>query len=50
MGDLTITFICPNGKSILVHQQGGNGTFLGQPIDNDLDLTPGIGTTISGHL
>ncbi|MAU77006.1 MAG: hypothetical protein CL831_09115 [Crocinitomicaceae bacterium] len=43
MGDLTITFICPNGQSIQVHQQGGNGTFLGVPVDNDADLTPGTG-------
>ena len=27
MGDITITFICPNGQSILVHQQGGAGTY-----------------------
>ena len=26
MGDLIITFICPNGQSMMVHQQGGNGT------------------------
>ena len=31
MGDLTITFECPNGQSIMVHQQGGGGTFLGVP-------------------
>ena len=43
MGDLTITFICPNGQTVLVHQQGGNGTFLGVPIDNDADLNPGEG-------
>jgi|JI6StandDraft_1071083.scaffolds.fasta_scaffold00330_1 gliding motility-associated-like protein len=43
MGDITITFICPNGQLINVHQQGGGGTFLGEPIDNDADLTPGIG-------
>jgi subtilisin-like proprotein convertase family protein len=43
MGDLTITFICPNGQTVLVHQQGGNGTFLGVPIDNDTDLNPGVG-------
>ena len=43
MGDITITFICPNGQSLLVHQQGGNGTYLGVPIDNDADLTPGVG-------
>jgi gliding motility-associated-like protein len=43
MGDLTITFICPSGQTVLVHQQGGNGTFLGVPIDNDADLNPGVG-------
>ena len=43
MGDITITFICPSGQSLLVHQQGGNGTYLGVPIDNDADLTPGTG-------
>jgi len=43
MGDLTLTFICPNGQSIAVHQQGGGSTWLGEPIDNDADLTPGIG-------
>ncbi len=35
MGDLVITFICPNGQSISVHQQGGGSTFLGVPVDND---------------
>ena len=43
MGDLTITFICPNGQTVLVHQQGGGGTWLGEPIDNDGDLNPGVG-------
>ena len=43
MGDITITFICPNGQSLLVHQQGGAGTYLGVPIDNDGDLNPGLG-------
>jgi|GEM_PF-2478960 len=43
MGDLTISFICPNGQSIDVHQQGGSGTFLGEPIDNDFDINPGVG-------
>ena len=43
MGDITITFICPNNQSLLVHQQGGFGTFLGVPIDNDADLNPGTG-------
>ena len=44
MGDLTITFICPDGSSMGVHQQGGGGTFLGQPVDNDgTPDTPGVG-------
>jgi subtilisin-like proprotein convertase family protein len=44
MSDLTITFICPNGQSILVHQGGGGNTALGVPVDNwdDLDIA-GIG-------
>jgi gliding motility-associated-like protein len=44
MNDITITFICPSGQSIQVHQQGGGGTFLGVPVDNDLlPDNPGIG-------
>ncbi|MFZ6052413.1 T9SS type B sorting domain-containing protein [Halocola ammonii] len=42
MGDLTITLICPNGQSMALHQQGGGGTFLGEPIDDGSD-TPGVG-------
>ena len=37
MGDLTVSFICPNGQSVQVHNQGGAGTFLGIPVDNDAD-------------
>jgi hypothetical protein len=33
MDDLVITYICPNGQSIIVHQQGGYSTFIGEPID-----------------
>jgi gliding motility-associated-like protein len=43
MGDLVISFICPNGQTLIVHQQGGGGTYLGVPVDNDGDLTPGVG-------
>jgi gliding motility-associated-like protein len=43
MGDLTITFTCPNGQTVQVHQQGGGGTALGEPIDDDANLEPGIG-------
>lgn len=37
MGDLQITFECPNGQSMAVHQQGGGGTYLGEPIDGTSD-------------
>ena len=44
MGDITITFTCPSNQSIQVHQQGGGGTFLGIPVDDDaLPDDPGIG-------
>ena len=44
MGDLTISFICPNGQSIAVHQQGGGGTYLGEPVDNEAQAeVPGVG-------
>jgi gliding motility-associated-like protein len=42
MGDLVITYICPNGQSIITHQQGGGGTSLGQPVGGT-DGTPGSG-------
>jgi subtilisin-like proprotein convertase family protein len=42
MGDLTITYTCPNGQSLAVHQQGGGGTQIGIP--DQLDGTgPGVG-------
>ena len=44
MGDLTVTFICPDGSSMGVHQQGGGSTFLGEPVDDDFQPNnPGIG-------
>ena len=44
MGDLTITFICPDGSSMGVHQQGGGGTYLGVPVDIDAQANdPGVG-------
>jgi hypothetical protein len=33
MGDIVISFECPNGQTLIVHQQGGSGTFLGEPVD-----------------
>ncbi|MFM1773135.1 MAG: hypothetical protein RLZZ71_2277 [Bacteroidota bacterium] len=48
MGDLVITLICPNGQSMVTHQQGGSGTFLGEPIDiMGLSDPPGIGYSYS---
>lgn len=44
MGDLTIQLICPNGQSVVLQNQGGGGTFLGEPVDMD-DTTPGLGYT-----
>jgi subtilisin-like proprotein convertase family protein len=43
MGDLVITYICPNGQAIIVHQQGGVNEFLGEPIDSSLNDPAGIG-------
>lgn len=35
MGDLVLTVTCPNGQSVVLHQQGGGGTFLGDANDSD---------------
>ena len=42
MGDLTITYTCPNGQALQVVQQGGGGTNLGVPDQGD-GTGPGIG-------
>ncbi len=43
MGDLVINITCPNGQSVIFHQQGGGGTFLGDALDGETDPpTPGI--------
>jgi gliding motility-associated-like protein len=42
MGDLVVSLICPSGQSVVLHQQGGTGTFLGEPVDDESD-TPGVG-------
>ncbi len=40
MGDLILMLTCPNNQSIVLHQQGGSGAFLGEPIDDfGTDLT-----------
>jgi len=40
MGDLVLQVICPNGQSMILHQQGGGGTYLGSPYDFDTDNNP----------
>lgn len=32
MGDLVIAITCPNGQLMVMHQQGGGGTDLGEPV------------------
>ncbi len=43
MGDLILTVSCPNGNSVILHDQGGSGTFLGDANDSDGggDIVPG---------
>lgn len=44
MGDLVVQVECPNGTIITLHQQGGGGTFLGVPDeDDDVDCLNGTG-------
>ncbi|MBZ0206653.1 MAG: proprotein convertase P-domain-containing protein, partial [Flavobacteriales bacterium] len=35
IGDLVVRIISPTGQTVTMHQQGGGGTFLGVPVDND---------------
>ncbi len=35
MGDLSIRLICPNGQSLITHAEGGNGVYIGEPIDDE---------------
>ena len=44
MGDLVVTLTCPNGQSVTLHEQGGDGTYLGSPDDYDTSLYPNAGT------
>jgi len=47
LGDLNIELVCPNGQAVTLHEftsgGSGGGTFLGEPIDDDMDTTAGIG-------
>lgn len=35
MGDLVIILECPNGQNVILHQQGGGGTQIGIPVQED---------------
>ena len=41
LGDLDITISCPNGTAVTLQTQGGGGTFLGEPVDVEDNLTEG---------
>lgn len=43
MGDLVIQVISPTGQSVILHQQGGGGTYVGGANDNDNSNNPVIG-------
>ena len=45
MGDLVASIYCPNGTSVILHQQGGGGTNLGDPNQLDDSLLIGVGWT-----
>ena len=44
MGDLVISVTCPNGQSVVMHQQGGGGTYIGAANDQDNAANPQPGT------
>lgn len=43
MGDLVISLTCPNGQSIVFHQQGGTNTYIGGANDSDTGANPVLG-------
>ena len=42
LGDLEIFIECPNGTQVLLQDQAGGGTFLGEPVDVEGDFSEGI--------
>ncbi|MEO8589617.1 MAG: hypothetical protein ABI432_09625 [Flavobacteriales bacterium] len=44
MGDLLVELECPNGQSVILYQQGGGGTYLGDANDTDSNTDPVPGT------
>lgn len=43
MGDLVLSVTCPGGQNIILHQQGGGGTFFGDANDGDGNSDPVAG-------
>ncbi|MGC9330812.1 MAG: DUF7619 domain-containing protein [Bacteroidales bacterium] len=43
LGDLIISLTAPDGTSIILQDQGGGDTYLGEPIDESNDSIPGVG-------
>ncbi|MFN3876496.1 MAG: PKD domain-containing protein, partial [Flavobacteriales bacterium] len=43
MGDLVLSVTCPNGQVIIMHQQGGGGTYIGGANDTDNNANPSPG-------
>jgi uncharacterized repeat protein (TIGR01451 family) len=43
LGDIVIDITCPNSTTIILENQAGGSTYLGEPIDIDSPLQPGIG-------
>ena len=43
IGDFVLSITCPNGQNVILHQQGGGGTFLGDANDTDIgsEIVPG---------
>ena len=40
MGDLVVQINCPNGQTMIMHQQGGGGTYIGGANDSDWGSDP----------
>ncbi len=43
LGDLVMQITCPDGTTVTLEEQGGGGTYLGEPVDGYNDATPGVG-------
>ena len=44
VGDLVLSVTCPSGQVIILHQQGGGGTYIGGANDGDGNTNPVAGT------